>query len=566
MEYSKNIIEISPYSIPDKNHHKLFSILKPLTSTPLAITSIQPLKLPVYKSINFKDILESNNQKFIKTSSISSTSKNHEDIVVEEEVENLIDISQFLPKNLKDQVTTIIIENFPNIKRIAIEKILKILVGNDFKWTMLDYEFIETKLILIRFKTVEGLKEFMDHHELNNETFKDVRIRFDPTSLIVGSSKSSTKSSTKSSSTISSISLILEQNHEKKSAKTGTEDLDKVLNYYNKYKIDANELIDVPSHMKDLIIQEIIKFRSKVLIIERDNRRKEIERERIIRKNKLQKIFEGIKEVKNVNEDEVVDEEEEDELDDLDEEEYLEYLDMEESNRLEKIYTEKLNSMKSLETIEKNLRDKLAALKRDEDSLLDNKLNYIEDIKNEEKFATETSPSTQAHSYHDTHSMHIQTLARSYYKNHSQYLKVRNQKRTAEELQDAKDVEDELNERKENEKAINFLSNFKKQKKEEVNDVVVEEGEESDDKSTTNFSYSDLSSDLRDKLGKKIIDLVEEYLGIKDDFLLDVINESIATNNLNGKKELVEDLTEVLDEDSVNLVEDLWKFIQNDLK
>ena len=562
MEYSKNIIEISPYSIPDKNHHKLFSILKPLSSTPFSITSIQPLKLPVYKSINFKDILESNNQKFIKTSSISSTSKNHEDIVVEEEVENLIELSQFLPKNLKDQVTTIIIENFPNIKRIAIEKILKILVGNDFKWTMLDYEFIETKLILIRFKTVEGLKEFMDHHELNNETFKDVRIRFDPTSLIVGTS-SSTKSCTKSSST-SSINLILEQNHEKKSAKTGTEDLDKVLNYYSKYRIDANELIDVPSHMKDLIIQEIIKFRSKVLIIERDNRRKEIERERIIRKNKLQKIFEGIKEVKNVNEDEVVDEEEEDELDDLDEEEYLEYLDMEESNRLEKIYTEKLNSMKSLETTENNLRDKLAALKRDEDSLLDNKLNYIEDIKNEEKFATETSPGTQAHSYHDTHSMHIQTLARSYYKNHSQYLKIRNQKRTAEELQDAKDVEDELSERKETERAINFLSNFKKQKKEEVNDV--EKEEESDDKTTTNFSYSDLSSDLRDKLGKKIIDLVEEYLGIKDDFLLDVINESLATNNLNGKKELVEDLTEVLDEDSVNLVEDLWKFIQDDLK
>lgn len=562
MEYSKNIIEISPYSIPDKNHHKLFSILKPLSSTPFSITSIQPLKLPVYKSINFKDILESNNQKFIKTSSISSTSKNHEDIVVEEEVENLIELSQFLPKNLKDQVTTIIIENFPNIKRIAIEKILKILVGNDFKWTMLDYEFIETKLILIRFKTVEGLKEFMDHHELNNETFKDVRIRFDPTSLIVGTS-SSTKSCTKSSST-SSINLILEQNHEKKSAKTGTEDLDKVLNYYSKYRIDANELIDVPSHMKDLIIQEIIKFRSKVLIIERDNRRKEIERERLIRKNKLQKIFEGIKEVKNVNQDDVVEEEEEDELDDLDEEEYLEYLDMEESNRLEKIYTEKLNSMKSLETTENNLRDKLAALKRDEDSLLDNKLNYIEDIKNEEKFATETSPGTQAHSYHDTHSMHIQTLARSYYKNHSQYLKIRNQKRTAEELQDAKDVEDELSERKETERAINFLSNFKKQKKEEVNDV--EKEEESDDKTTTNFSYSDLSSDLRDKLGKKIIDLVEEYLGIKDDFLLDVINESLATNNLNGKKELVEDLTEVLDEDSVNLVEDLWKFIQDDLK
>lgn len=523
---SQDIIEVSPYSIPKKNHHKLLSILKAAPSA-----SLQPLKLPVYRSINFKDLLESNNQKFLKTSSIPSASTDHENIVAEEEVQNLVELSLFLPKTLKDQVTTVMIENFPNIRRIAIEKILKILVGGEFKWAILDYEFIDTKLVLVRFKSVEGLKVFMK----NQESFNDVKVRFDPESLIVDPTETSSVSS-------STISLIIEQNHEKNSARTGTEDLDKVLNYYNKYKIDANELIDVPSHMRDLIIQEIIKFRSKVLTIERDNRRKEIERERISRKNKLQKIFEDIKEAKNVSDDEIVEDEPEDELEDLDEQEYLEYLEMEESNELEKSYTEKLNSIKSLQANEKALRDKLNTLKNYEDNLLDNKLNYIEDIKNEGKDSIHST---------DPHSMHIHALSKSYYKNHSQYLKVRNQKRTAEEMQDSKDVTDESNEEKVNEQAINFLTSFKKQKKEEDTIVV----------DTKDFVYSDLSPESRDKLGKKIVELVEEYLGIKDEFLLDVINENLATKNLGGKKELVQDLTEVLDDDSVNLVEDLWKFI-----
>lgn len=64
---------------------------------------------------------------------------------------------------------------------------------------------------------------------------------------------------------------------------------------YSDYKVDYNDLIDVPNEMKEGIIRDIIKFRSRMLLIEKENRQKQIENERLVTKNKLNELFKGLK-------------------------------------------------------------------------------------------------------------------------------------------------------------------------------------------------------------------------------------------------------------------------------
>ena len=68
---------------------------------------------------------------------------------------------------------------------------------------------------------------------------------------------------------------------------------------------------------------------------------------------------------------------------------------------------------------------------------------------------------------------------------------------------------------------------------------------------------------MKERIHDKINALVEEYLGIQDDFLVDVIKQHIEVNNFGGKAVLVQDLVEVLDEDAGNLVNDLYSFAES---
>lgn len=56
--------------------------------------------------------------------------------------------------------------------------------------------------------------------------------------------------------------------------------------------------------------------------------------------------------------------------------------------------------------------------------------------------------------------------------------------------------------------------------------------------------------------------MVENSLGIKDEFLIQVINENLEASNLDNKQELIDELVQVLDEDAESLVNELWDYIE----
>ena len=72
----------------------------------------------------------------------------------------------------------------------------------------------------------------------------------------------------------------------------------------------------------------------------------------------------------------------------------------------------------------------------------------------------------------------------------------------------------------------------------------------------------DLPPTVKQSLQEKIVELVEDSLGIKDEFLIQVINENLEASNLDNKQELIDELVQVLDEDAESLVNELWDYIE----
>ena len=72
----------------------------------------------------------------------------------------------------------------------------------------------------------------------------------------------------------------------------------------------------------------------------------------------------------------------------------------------------------------------------------------------------------------------------------------------------------------------------------------------------------DLPPTVKQSLQEKIVELVENSLGIKDEFLIQVINENLEASNLDNKQELIDELVQVLDEDAESLVNELWDYIE----
>lgn len=609
MTAGDNSIEyVNPYSLSQTINSDLISILDPNGSTTSIIKPQLNYQIPIFKSIDVSNLIDLNNTKIqtqtneTRINKAKDSSDDHqnnplskdydtsgENIVggiddIVEDIKLYVSIDKLKPENFQNQLTTIIINQFPtNLKSNLIEQLLKMLMNlKKFVWSFINHELIDLKLIFIKFDQLKDLKWFLltycDHISqlIPNVTI----ITNDKVNEYLNNNKDSSLAKVEPSKITDNlkakINLIINNpiNYTKGKKNSGTEDLDQVLDSYSNYKVDNNDLIDIPNNMKENIIKDIIRFRSRMLLIEKEQRKKEIEMERIKTKNKLKELFEGIKENstdsttrKATNKAAVgvtisPKVSHRDEYEDMNDKEYEEFIAVEERNKLNDQYNKKLKSFQNNQHAEYiKLTNKLKSLQNYESDLIDNKLKYIDNLKNYQ----------------------TNGLAHLYTHNYSDYLRMRSQKRSLEETKDAEDVKQELEEIKKNGGQVastNTNTNTKpstyssgvselattsvetpKSTTTTTNDTT-DEPVAKKSKLTKEIIIIDLPPTVKQSLQEKIVELVENSLGIKDEFLIQVINENLEASNLDNKQELIDELVQVLDEDAESLVNELWDYIE----
>lgn len=612
MTAGDNSIEyVNPYSLSQTINSDLISILDPNGSTTSIIKPQLNYQIPIFKSIDVSNLIDLNNTKIqtqtneTRINKAKDSSDDHqnnplskdydtsgENIVggiddIVEDIKLYVSIDKLKPENFQNQLTTIIINQFPtNLKSSLIEQLLKMLMNlKKFVWSFINHELIDLKLIFIKFDQLKDLKWFLlTYRDHISQLIPNVTIiTNDKVNEYLNNNKDSSLAKVEPSKITDNlkakINLIINNpiNYTKGKKNSGTEDLDQVLDSYSNYKVDNNDLIDIPNNMKENIIKDIIRFRSRMLLIEKEQRKKEIEMERIKTKNKLKELFEGIKEnstdsttrkainkaAVGVNISPKVSHR--DEYEDMNDKEYEEFIAVEERNKLNDQYNKKLKSFQNNQHAEYiKLTNKLKSLQNYESDLIDNKLKYIDNLKN----------------YQTNGSAHLYTH------NYSDYLRMRSQKRSLEETKDAEDVKQELEEIKKNGGQVASTNTNTNTKPSTYSSGVSELATTSVEtpKSTTTTTTTtndttdepvakksklakeiiiiDLPPTVKQSLQEKIVELVENSLGIKDEFLIQVINENLEASNLDNKQELIDELVQVLDEDAESLVNELWDYIE----
>lgn len=609
MTAGDNSIEyVNPYSLSQTINSDLISILDPNGSTTSIIKPQLNYQIPIFKSIDVSNLIDLNNTKIqtqtneTRINKAKDSSDDHqnnplsndydtsgENIVggiddIVEDIKLYVSIDKLKPENFQNQLTTIIINQFPtNLKSNLIEQLLKMLMNlKKFVWSFINHELIDLKLIFIKFDQLKDLKWFLlTYRDHISQLIPNVTIiTNDKVNEYLNNNKDSSLAKVEPSKITDNlkakINLIINNpiNYTKGKKNSGTEDLDQVLDSYSNYKVDNNDLIDIPNNMKENIIKDIIRFRSRMLLIEKEQRKKEIEMERIKTKNKLKELFEGIKENstdsttrKATNKAAVgvtisPKVSHRDEYEDMNDKEYEEFIAVEERNKLNDEYNKKLKSFQNNQHAEYiKLTNKLKSLQNYESDLIDNKLKYIDNLKNYQ----------------------TNGLAHLYTHNYSDYLRMRSQKRSLEEIKDAEDMKQELEEIKKNGGQVASTNTNTNTKPSTYSSGVSELATTSVEtpKSTTTTTNDttdepvakksklakeiiiiDLPPTVKQSLQEKIVELVENSLGIKDEFLIQVINENLEASNLDNKQELIDELVQVLDEDAESLVNELWDYIE----
>lgn len=526
------ISSIEPYSVQTDKNSALLSLLGTTETTYIRSRH----RIPIPANVDFSSIIKANNSKILNNSNeISkhphSTETSEEVSQVEHVSQNLtlsrfVEVNEFLPSNFQEQICTVTIKNFPVVLELATESVLMhFLDKTKFLWSIIENSNVEGRLIFIRFSSIDHLRWFFSENVqlVFHEAF-GAQICTEP---LAGEYLKDLPKEPFSAS-LAPIRALLA------AAKAGKGD-NSGLDYYNKYKVDEQELIEVPKDLKENIKRDIVRFRTKVLKDEKENRRKEAEAERIRTKNKLKMLFlDAAKHDEEPVDTPMAESAEHEEMDDA---QYDAFLQEESAQKYQDSY---LTKVAALAELERSQRAILAAnLERErsyEKQVLNNKLQNLQQWKSfdDEKIDSD-----------------LPARLRLYYTNHPEYLRQRAKEREQEEALDAADEEDEKKELAAHENASQFLSSFVKENaaknspalsKISVPDVV--------------FAKLDTAS-----LRSKISDLVEEFLGVKEDFVIDFIYKHLIAHNFGKNQELIDELTEILDEDAVTIIERLREYV-----
>ncbi|KAH3668924.1 hypothetical protein OGAPHI_002679 [Ogataea philodendri] len=425
--------------------------------------------------------------------------------------------------SLIDQLLSYTMNDIVGKVSVKVEGI-DVKINTKFSWTALVHELVEPKMVFIEFSDLLALDLFQ-------------RL------LEEGSLKLRMKSVTKQACQkleekveIGSISkeLFLEKLRQVehtganlrsgKSHKNGSSE---------EYVVDSKEMEDIPSDMLNLVKQNVVDFRMRVLRLETQKKEQQILRGKQNSKTKLRRMyFPG----QGDRMDEDGDEDEEDlEGDGVDDLEFKKQQEAQAHARAEKTYLMRVQQTRARDdarhkrvdqfnkTIEHHAYETeyvAAARKR----FLDSFVTGIKDNSNKID------------------------LNFSYYINHSNYLAFRSKKKSDEERLDAQDREEDAAERDLNAEQNEFMASF--------GDKPVKITLKKDEDAA-------LSPELVGKLREAAEEVLEEFLGVKEESLVEFMVSFVSKNRIADKTNaeysaFVSELAETLDEDAQAAVDRLY--------
>ncbi|KAM9899621.1 hypothetical protein OXX79_005631 [Metschnikowia pulcherrima] len=567
---------VAPFTASNGHHASILDLIK---HTPAPISGPVPVfQIPVRSDVDVTAIIGRNGRKMPENGNenISRGSGNMhtesdsledsaEDAEADETPPSYMELSAFQPRNRLEQVTTIFLQDFPALRPKQVDRVFSKVAGacpldhgKEYRFSLITESINDTRGVFLRFSTV---KVTQWARQTFPAMFPNITTIFDE-SLVDLAEETDTKTPDLSSlgSLAAEIAAIFANKklYSRRSGRSGTEDLDEVMQYYRTYKVENSELVEVPKELKEVIVRDIIKFRAKVLTIEREARKKEIEKERRKAKLRLTSIFEGIR-ASGVNAENEMQTDDKDtaettnSLDHLSDEEYEKHLAAEAKAQLEAQFVAQHKEMRKLEQNEKAaLLEKLHTVRGYEQALVENKLALMDEYK-----AVQDHGVQEPVIMHDSGFTSVGAKMKLYYNNHGEYIRIRSHERSKEEALDDADRTEEFKSLDQPKDAPIFaatISNTKQASK-------ILKQEQSNPSSIVNVVVSTFSEGELAAVKEKIGSLIEEFLGIREDLLIEFIYEFVLENNLDSREDLIAELQETLDEDSTTVVEQLHEYI-----
>lgn len=530
----EDIIHVRPHNQGEKRFVE--SLITPTQyASPIQPVAIQ---VPISNQLDINQILQDNTAKF------KTDNKKSELIQVDEsalKVEKYTLLSALNVTNYYDQVSLIVFTQFKLDSKRYIELLFNQFIDH-YRWSMI--KNFDTVTVILSVQHLHELQRIYDNIHLFELVSSKVLSNFDqiPPESLLASPLPRPINETKITQLIQDL---IEKNIHSHKATADNVNVS-VDNYYNNYPVDSNELIDVPKLMKSKIVNELIRFRSKMLMKEHQKRQSELSKERVKAKQLLTSIFNNEDRSKGVSNDDMIDDSEYieplEEMPELNDNEYEDYLNQKHEKDMSNKYNNKLRQITQQKLQKTSLLHRVKQASQYEINLINNKFKLIDDLK------------STSQGYHD--------FMKYRYKSY-QYEEMRdNEDRERAKQEQGDDIDYRDNQAQDDHNPV--PSEVEASSNEPVNDELVppESGPQQLEQQQSileNIPLVPALDDMqKDSLHKKLESLVEQYIGIKEDDLIQYLYENLIDNSLTR-----DEVYETFDNDTDNLINDINRFIKS---